>query len=92
MKKMNYLGDAPADKVFWVNNGGVLKNLGELAVALKEISNDQFAYHVNKDKNDFSNWVKDVLGDTMLAGTLAKAKTKASALKAVKARITSLRK
>jgi hypothetical protein len=92
MKKANYLGDVPADKVFWVNNGGILKNLGELAVAFKEISNEQFAFHVNKEKNDFSNWVKDVVGDKALAGSLLKTKTKAAALKAVKARIGKQRK
>jgi hypothetical protein len=92
MKKVNCLGDVAADKVFWVNNGGVLKNLDELAVALKEISLEQYAYHVNKEKNDFSSWVRDVVCDKTLADELAKAKTKAAALKAVKSRIAKLRK
>jgi hypothetical protein len=92
MKKVNYLGDVPADKVFWVNNGGILKNMDELAVALKEISNEQYSYHVNAEKNDFSAWVKDVMGDKILANALARAKAKASALRIVKARIAQLRK
>lgn len=92
MKKINCLGEVPADKVFWVYNGGILKNLEQLAVALKEITPEQYAYHVNKEKNDFSAWVKDVICDKILATALMKAKTKAAALKAVKARITKLRK
>ncbi|MFH1182252.1 MAG: hypothetical protein V1702_04795 [Candidatus Woesearchaeota archaeon] len=92
MKKVNYLGDVAADKVFWVNNGGILKNLEEMSVALKEINPEQFAYHVNKEKNDFSSWVRDVICDKTLAVALMKAKTKAAALKAVKARIAKLRK
>jgi hypothetical protein len=92
MKKVNYLGDVPGDKVFWVNNGGTLKNLDELAVALKELSDEQYNFHVNAGKNDFSNWVKDVICDKVLAGALSRSKSKATAARLVKARIAQLRK
>ena len=53
------LGDVPQDKRFWCSDGRVLKNLPELEVALKEMSEETFRYHSNKAKNDFSMWVKD---------------------------------
>jgi hypothetical protein len=47
------LADAPPDKCFWVNCGPILKNLRELREALAgSISDEQFAYHVARDRND----------------------------------------
>ena len=64
------------ERCFWVNNGPVLRNLDELYAALSEMGKDTFSHHVSKDKNDFSAWIRDVLGDQKLAQDLMKASSK----------------
>ena len=68
---------------FWVNNGPVLSNLKDLHKALIRMSDKQFAYHVNRGKNDFAAWVRGVLSEEEVARKLLKAKTKREALKVV---------
>lgn len=86
------LSDIEGEKCFWVNNGPILRNLYELYGALKEMGNRTFQHHANKEKNDFSAWVKEVIGDEKLANDLLKAKNKVSAAKTVESRITMLKK
>ena len=64
------------DQRFFVINGNILSRLTELPAALKAMDTDTYAYHVNSDKNDFSQWVSDVLGNKALATKLKKAKNK----------------
>lgn len=59
---------------FWVNNGEVLNSLTALYQALASMDKEVFAYHVTKDKNDFSDWVEMVLCDDLCATDLRKAK------------------
>ncbi len=84
------LGEVPQDKVFWVNDGKVLKKLSELETALKEMSDDTFCYHVNEEKNDFYKWVGEVIGDGKLARDLLRATSRLQAARAVGTRITML--
>ncbi len=85
-----YLSDCPGDNVFWLCDGRVLKNSVELADALETMNGDVYSYHVNNEKNDFFNWVRDVIADKKLAILLQKAKTKEIAAKEVRDRITKL--
>ena len=87
-----YLCDVAPEQCFWVNNGPILKNIEELANTLPGISDDIFQHHVNSEKNDFSNWIRDVVGDQKLANNLLSSKNKGSALKKVRNRVNSLRK
>ncbi len=87
-----YLCDVAPEQCFWVNNGPILKNIEELANTLPGISDDIFQHHVNSEKNDFSNWIRDVVGDQKLANDLLSSKNKGSALKKVRNRVNSLRK
>jgi hypothetical protein len=80
------LSDVAADKVFRCHDGRVIKNLDELGVALREISDDTFRYHVTADKNDFSKWVEDVIGDHELSAALKNSSTRNQAGKVVAAR------
>jgi hypothetical protein len=88
---LKMLGDVPEDKPFYTSDGKVLKNLVELGKALLEMSDETFSYHSNKTKTDFSNWVKDVIGDEKLALDLQKSGTRLKSAKAVIDRITWLR-
>ena len=68
-----------------------IKNLEELANVLPEISDDTFQHHVNNEKNDFSNWIRDVVGDQQLANDLLSSKSKYSALNKIRNRLNSLK-
>ena len=87
-----YLSDVPQEQSFWVNSGVVLRNLEDLANTLPDMNDDVFRHHVNKEKNDFSNWIGDVVGDKLLANDLRSSKNKDSALKKVRNRLVSLKK
>lgn len=84
------LADVPGEKRFWCHDGQVLRNLPELAVALKDMSEETFSYHTTGNKNDFSNWVGDVIGDEKLARDLLRSGTRAQAAKSVASRVTWL--
>ena len=86
MKKKELINADDAN-LFWVNGNGALRNLKELAESLKVMSDEAYSYHVNKEKNDFASWVKEVLQDSKLALDLKRAKTQAGALKKVEARL-----
>jgi hypothetical protein len=68
---------------FYLNGGGVLKSTSDLAQALKTMSSEVFSHHVNQERNDFYNWVKDVFKDKALAAKLKRCKTKESMAKAI---------
>ena len=85
------LGDVPEGKHFWCHDGKLIKNLGELEKALSDVSDETFHYHASEGRNDFSNWVRDVVGDNKLANDLSKAKSRIQANKAVSQRISFLR-
>jgi hypothetical protein len=85
------LSDVPEEKRFWCHDGRYLKNLEELAAALEQMTDDTFAYHSNASKTDFSNWVRDVVGDEKLARDLLKTTTPPEAAKSVAARIKWLK-
>jgi hypothetical protein len=70
------LSEAPSDKRFVLKDGRVLKNMVELANALEYMADDIFNHHVNPYRNDFRNWISDVLGEKDLASTLDKIKGK----------------
>ena len=87
-----FLSDCAPEQCFWVNNGPILKNIEELASTLPDISDDIFQHHVNSEKNDFSNWIKYVIGDEKLANDVLSSKNKDSALKKVRNRLNALKK
>jgi hypothetical protein len=84
------LGDVPEEKRFWCVDGKYLKNLAELKDALEQMSEETFRHHSNETKTDFSNWIKDVIGDEKLSRDLLKSATQAQAAKAITARISWL--
>jgi hypothetical protein len=52
---------------FFLRDGRVLKDVIELADTLENINNDIFYHHVNNEKNDFSNWIKDIFENKELS-------------------------
>ena len=93
MAKQNKLAmNVPDDKVFWVHDGPVLRNVKDLCDYLPSMSDDTFNHHVSPERNDFSNWIKDVVGDKQLANEIGKCKNKDSACRKLKAKVGNLSK
>ena len=86
------LADVPGEYVFRSHDGEILKNLSELGRALSNMSDETFAFHANAQKNDFSNWVRDVIKDEKLATELVKSPTQSEAAARVADRINFLSK
>ena len=87
-----FLADVPEEYVFWCSNGHILRNMRELAEALNTMTDEAFAYHSNAQKNDFSNWVRDIIRDDELASSLMKASSRTKAAEIVSERIVSFTK
>jgi hypothetical protein len=86
------LSEVQPERAFWVNNGPVLKSLGEFAQGVSKLKPAQFAHHVNREKNDFANWVAEVIGDNVLARKLKTLKSPEAMSRAASERVASLKK
>ena len=64
---MKALHNVDSEKVFWVCDGTILRNIKDLHHALKFMHPDSYGFHANPTKNDFSKWLSEVLGDQTLA-------------------------
>ena len=83
---LNTLRDVNPSHCFYLCNGAILKNLDDMLNALQNIDDEVYEYHANNEKNDFCNWIKDIVGDAELAFNL-KMKSKPEAINILKARI-----
>jgi hypothetical protein len=89
---VNFLSDVPYEKRFWCNDSSVFSNLSDLAKTLEKMNSSTFKHHVNKEKNDFSSWIYDVVGDVRLADSLREIRDKKMMAKKIKSRIIYLKK
>jgi len=64
------------EKYFFLSDGGIVKNVEELAFKLDEISDDVFFSHFNEFKNDFAAWVEGCFMDENIINILRSAKNK----------------
>lgn len=64
------------EEYFRMYNGVVLKSLHDLIDALEIIDDETFGHHVNKGKNDFSEWINHVMKDKSFAEKIKNAKAK----------------
>lgn len=85
-----FLGNVPDEYVFRCHDGGIFRNMRELRDGLEAISDETFGFHANAEKNDFANWVRDVVKDEKLARDLIKAPSRLQAAKSVATRVSSL--
>jgi len=84
------LADVPEDCSFWCCDGRIFRNMRDLSVGLASMSGETFVYHLNDEKNDFSNWLNDVIEDEKLAKDLEKPITRQEAAKRVNDRVSFL--
>jgi len=82
------LKDVNPEKSFWINKGPTVRNIYELVAVLHNIEDKTFSFHVNKDRNDLSEWVKTVLKDDQLAEDLLKTTKKNETIRKIKKRIS----
>ena len=59
--------EAKPEHYFILITGVPLKNLKELAGSLENMNDWVFSHHVNDSRNDFSNWIRDILKEEALA-------------------------
>jgi hypothetical protein len=85
-----YLSQVPEPNVFWCNDGSVFRDIRELKDALSIMSDHTFTYHCNNSKKDFSNWIRDIVGDEKLAKNLESASDRQQAFKIVEERCSLL--
>jgi malonyl CoA-acyl carrier protein transacylase len=88
--KAEFLEDVDPEHYFYVDDGAWITNLGELRDKLGSMDDATFKHHVTNEKNDFHNWVKDVVGDSELADQLAKANSQQEAAALVEKRVAWL--
>lgn len=82
-----YLSNVPEEKAFWSHDGQIFRNIYELERGLSNMSDENYSYHVTTDKNDFSNWVREVIGDVSLAADIEKSNRRLDAAMKVEERI-----
>jgi hypothetical protein len=52
---------------FYFKDGKIASSLKDLFYVINDISDDTFYHHVSAERNDFSNWIRDVLKENSLA-------------------------
>ncbi len=77
--------------MFWCQDGHVLRDINELGEALAGMSDETFVFHSNTEKNDFSNWVRDIIGDEKLTRDLLESQNRTQAAKKVAERVDFLK-
>lgn len=83
-KHIDISQEAPSiQHYFYLNNGKKLKNIAELMESLKDMDQDLFSFHVNKQHNDFASWIRDVFGEKELARRISQTRYPASMLKSI---------
>ena len=90
-KNKRFLLDVSPSNFFILSNGMKIKNPIELADSLRTMPNKVFEYHVNPHKNDFSNWIKDIIKDNKLADEIYKAESKNEMIKLIERRISEVK-
>lgn len=86
-----YLAEVHPDHHFHVYGGGAITGLHHLKDTLAEMSDEQFLFHVNTEKNDFKNWIKDVIEDKRLARDVILVRKKETMINKIEQRIDNLK-
>lgn len=85
-----FLEEVQEGKEFYCKDGRIFKKLEDLAEALKNMDKDIFEHHVNQERNDFAIWIKDAIGDVVLAHRIKNIKKQKNMMKIISQRVASL--
>ncbi len=86
------LMDVNPEHYFWVCDGNVLRNIRDLQGYFPKMKKPVFDHHVNCERNDFANWISDIILDTKLAKDISKVKEKKTLARKIKERVKWLEK
>lgn|SRR3989338_604714 len=75
-KKGLALSDTKPEFYFRLINGKKIKNPFGLINALDRMPDEVFYHHVNPQRNDFSNWIRDIFKQKKLADEMSKAQSR----------------
>ena len=70
MSQNPLLTTVPQEHYFHAANGTIIRGILELDQALEHMSEETFSYHVNSTKNDFANWIRNIIKDEALAAKI----------------------
>ncbi len=84
------MADVPKEYAFRCHDGLILQSLKQLGSALNSMTDEIYVFHANTEKNDFSNWVRDIIRDERLVKDLQKVTNRAQAAKLVANRMAVL--
>lgn len=84
------LQNCDEEKKFWAQNGQTYKSLYDLVEGLRAMDDACFQHHVSPTKNDFSQWIGDVICDQTLSEGLAHLSTRDAMSKRLLLRIRFL--
>jgi hypothetical protein len=89
--KLKYLNDVPWEKLLRLSNGKVVHSLEQLPLVIQFSDDEVFADHVTDQKNDFSNWIKDVIGDPELAEKIFGIRSKEEFIKVIEQSVVEIK-
>ncbi len=84
------LNDVPGDKAFWFCNSTRALNLYQLVDTIEHTNDDVFQYHVGENRNDFAQWILDVLEDEVLYNSIKDERDKHWLVQKIRKRIKEL--
>lgn len=84
------LSNVPAQFTFRCHNGEVYWNVRDLARAASSMKENVYTHHVNEGRNDFANWIADVIGDHALARELWETRNPATTTRRLVERVAFL--
>jgi len=84
------MAKVPQHLSFWLCTNENLRTLADVSEALSKANDDVFRYHVNRDKNDFEAWIRDVVRDKDLAREIARVKTRETLIRKISERLAEL--
>ena len=84
------LSRVPFQVSFWLCTNENLRGLSDVSDALQNATDEVFRYHVNRDKNDFEVWIRDVIKDKDLAREIARVKTRETLIRKITERVDEL--
>ncbi len=76
---------------FWFCNNTVANSLESLSRLLLEVDDTTFRYHLHKNKNDYEDWIKTIIGDEEFSKEISRVKTRITLSKKIQERITFLK-
>lgn len=77
----NFGKDVPLEKILKLHNDMLVVSPKSLYSEIEAMKDSDFDFHVDKDKNDFSTWIRDAVGDKELGDLIDQETKKAAILK-----------